>query len=473
MIRARVPHFVRGIHSGHPLRATSAVASAPSPINAAAPPPTTSSSITDATINELAAQPIHPLTLSDLVKSATLPEPSLLVSSSCALPNALARHGRPPLSASALLDSAAFTSSLIPVRLAHRVRSLRRLPYIVVSNPHVARIYATYLRSLETLIAYHGRRFATVEEEARFTRALADLVESHSNTIPVLARGFLECRRYITPDVATQFLDEHLRARIGTRLIAEQHIALHLSSQPHAQDSSTAPEGAAAPPSSYIGVIDTALRPATVLALCEGFVGELAELRYGVRPSVVLRGDPALTLSHVPRHLEYILTELLKNAFRATVENGKEREPVEVTMALARHEAEAGSEDAGEGMASPHVGGGAAGPGDETLTIRIRDRGGGIAPNHLPYIWGYNFTTFNDHQHGSENSGPSGMQNSNMDAFNAISASSATPSTIAGLGYGLPLSRAYAEYFGGSIQLQSLWGWGTDVYLRLKGLRGV
>jgi len=43
-------------------------------------------------------------------------------------------------------------------------------------------------------------------------------------------------------------------------------------------------------------------------------------------------------------------------------------------------------------------------------------------------------------------------------------------SSLAGLGYGLPLGRAYAEYFGGGIAVQSLWGWGTDVYLSLRGV---
>lgn len=36
--------------------------------------------------------------------------------------------------------------------------------------------------------------------------------------------------------------------------------------------------------------------------------------------------------------------------------------------------------------------------------------------------------------------------------------------------YGLPLGRAYAEYFGGGIAVQSLWGWGTDIYLSLRGV---
>uniref|UniRef100_A0A8B9Z0A6 Protein-serine/threonine kinase n=1 Tax=Buteo japonicus TaxID=224669 RepID=A0A8B9Z0A6_9AVES len=39
-------------------------------------------------------------------------------------------------------------------------------------------------------------------------------------------------------------------------------------------------------------------------------------------------------------------------------------------------------------------------------------------------------------------------------------------------GFGLPTSRAYAEYLGGSLCLQSLQGVGTDVYLRLRHIDG-
>jgi len=42
--------------------------------------------------------------------------------------------------------------------------------------------------------------------------------------------------------------------------------------------------------------------------------------------------------------------------------------------------------------------------------------------------------------------------------------------TIAGLGYGLPMSRLYAGYFGGSLELLSLDGWGTDVVVKLRWL---
>ena len=44
---------------------------------------------------------------------------------------------------------------------------------------------------------------------------------------------------------------------------------------------------------------------------------------------------------------------------------------------------------------------------------------------------------------------------------------------IAGLGYGLPLSRLYVEYFGGRLDLVSLPGHGTDVFVRVPDLADV
>lgn len=376
------------------------------------------------------------------------------------------RHGHPPLSKEALLASANFTLSLLPARLASRIQALRNLPFIVVSNPHVSKIYHNYLHSLSTLLPYQQRQINTLEEENQFGEVLADLVQTHSNTIPVLARGFLECRKYIDPSDVTHFLDTHLRARIGTRLIAEQHLALRFASQPVANGRNPDSESTRnSIPSNYIGVIDTALQPARIIRLCEDFVGEICELKYGVRPRLKIRGEPDAAFAHVPVHVEYIITELLKNAFRATIESGNEREPIDVTIAAAPDvpgNDRPFQEDADVDFMLDEASGSAT-PSSQSITIRIRDRGGGIPPEVLPNIWSYSFTTFSEMDH--QNS-----ENGNLDALNTISASSGNMSSIAGLGYGLPLSRAYAEYFGGSIAIQSLWGWGTDVYLTLRGV---
>ncbi|KAF4447121.1 hypothetical protein F53441_9266 [Fusarium austroafricanum] len=394
------------------------------------------------------------------------------------------QHGRPPLSSESLLSSANFALSLLPVRLAHRIQALRNLPYIVVSNPNISRIYNNYLHSLSILLPYwhatrEGRPISTLEDEIRFTNVLAELVATHTDTIPILAKGFLECRRYISPEEVTKFLDQHLRARIGTRLIAEQHIALHFSSQPHF-DPSASPTPCPEHPS-YIGVIDTALRPAQIVESCAGFVADICELRYGVRPLLYIYGEPDTTFAFVPMHLEYIVTELLKNAFRATIEN-KSSEPVIVTIApepaltenpstssssLSARDSDPPAAVGQPSKDSQNPNNDAIVPIDENapgVTIRIRDRGGGIPPEVRPNIWSYSFTTFSDDVDDLPGDGNGG------DGLSAISTASTGGSSIAGLGYGLPLSRAYAEYFGGGIAVQSLYGWGTDVYLRLKGV---
>jgi pyruvate dehydrogenase kinase 2/3/4 len=41
---------------------------------------------------------------------------------------------------------------------------------------------------------------------------------------------------------------------------------------------------------------------------------------------------------------------------------------------------------------------------------------------------------------------------------------------MAGFGYGLPIARLYAQYFGGNLKLISMEGYGTDVFLSLSRL---
>lgn len=100
------------------------------------------------------------------------------------------------------------------------------------------------------------------------------------------------------------------------------------------------------------------------------------------------------------------------------------------------------------------------------VTIRIRDRGGGISPENQKNLWEYGFTTFNEDEIIDKVSGGG----NGMAALDVISGGAGGGSSLAGLGYGLPLGRAYANYFGGQIAVQSLFGWGTDVYLSLRGV---
>lgn len=90
--------------------------------------------------------------------------------------------------------------------------------------------------------------------------------------------------------------------------------------------------------------------------------------------------------------------------------------------------------------------------GIEDVTIKVSDEGGGIPRSGINKIWTYLYTT-----------GESPLR---AEGFNPGD----SPAVLAGYGYGLPLSRLYARYFGGDLQIISMEGYGTDAYLHLHRL---
>lgn len=169
---------------------------------------------------------------------------------------------------------------------------------------------------------------------------------------------------------------------------------------------------------------------------------------------------------------------MLKNAYRATIERHwqlygpstlRDIPPVQVTVASPGKEWPSGR--------LPH------------LSIRIRDEGGGVTRPDLSHVFSYAFTTAGrNSSHGDEmDGGPYSAQHVGGSAAisrgigeNSTGASRAGlfaemtgkgiqtgVGTLAGLGYGLPMSRLYAKYFGGSLDLMTMDGWGMSFLLRL------
>ncbi|CAG8715595.1 21854_t:CDS:2, partial [Racocetra persica] len=335
----------------------------------------------------------------------------------------LIQFGQPPLSTSILLDSARYTKSELPVRLAHRVKALQKLPFIVGTNPYIKKIYQLYFDSFELICNFP--EITDEKTDDKFAEMLAQIVASHSENIPTLAKGFQECKRYMSAQDIKDFLDDMISARIGIRLIAEQHIALHNANHPN-----------------VIGIIDTRTSPAKLIQSCANWVRELCEGHYGSSPDIIIDGQTDTRFAYVPVHLEYIISEVLKNSYRATVEYSSKIDrnrhpPIVATISK----------------------------GENNVGIRIRDQGGGVAPDHLPSIFDYSFTTVPH----DEDSNTAEVDNilSNV-SRRAMQAGLGGP--IAGLGYGLPLARIYSTFFGGSLNLVSLHTYGCDLFLKLNDI---
>lgn len=213
------------------------------------------------------------------------------------------------------------------------------------------------------------------------------------------------------------FLDRFFMSRIGIRMLIGQQLALM--------------EGKFAP--DYVGIICTNTGIRDMIQHAVTLAEQICEDTYGLyeAPKVIIECDPNLRFMYIPAHLTHMIFELTKNSLRAVVEkygtdvDCKDYPPVTIVV----------------------------GDGSEDITIRISDKGGGIPRSVQQMVWLYNYTTVeNTPKIGPEFSEP--MMGAPM----------------AGFGYGLPITRLYARYFGGDVVLQSIEGYGTDIYMHLNKL---
>lgn len=86
------------------------------------------------------------------------------------------------------LEVACYARKELPVRLARRVKSIQRLPFIVGTNPYIKRVYKLYYDSFQAITAC-ADEIRDKEDLDRFAAVLQGLVESHADVIPMLSQG--------------------------------------------------------------------------------------------------------------------------------------------------------------------------------------------------------------------------------------------------------------------------------------------
>ncbi|CAO1637472.1 unnamed protein product [Parajaminaea phylloscopi] len=295
-----------------------------------------------------------------------------------------------------------------------------------------------------------------IDYNEQFTRTLEKIKKRHDAVVTTVAQGVLEYKRAregenIQADVQ-RFLDRFYLSRIGIRILIGQHIALartspstpttldgdplDVSTTTMTSSSSSGSRGGgpshdAPEAEQYVGIICTNTNVGAMAHEAIENARFVCEEHYGLfkGPPVQLVCPRNLTFMYVPSHLNHMLFELLKNSLRAVVERyGVENEdsfpPIKVVVV----------------------------EGKEDITIKISDEGGGIPRSETGLVWTYMYTT---------------AQSEDLDPdFNAND----FKAPMAGFGYGLPLARLYARYFGGDLKLISMEGYGTDVYLHLNRL---
>ena len=384
------------------------------------------------------------------------------------------------VSTGTLFRASQFLSEELPIRLAHRVQELGDLPDGLNDMPSIKRVQDWYAQSFEEITSLpkpslsaevrerllkpgrqngrtskilsettanpsvkpgqyksqqsraegkengqkisSTRRYFSAADEAstdwppelndfntRFSSTLEKIKRRHDSVVTTIAQGVLEYKRKrqrMQIDQTIQaFLDRFYMSRIGIRMLIGQHIALtdqRTSSDPN-----------------YVGIICTKTNVRDLAQEAIENARFVCEDHYGLfdAPKVRLVCPPDINFMYVPGHLSHMLFETLKNSLRAVVEtHGAEKEDFPVTQVVVSE-------------------------GREDITIKISDEGGGIPRSSIPLVWTYMYTTVD--------------QTPNLDPdFNK----SDFKAPMAGFGYGLPISRLYARYFGGDLKLISMEG---------------
>jgi hypothetical protein len=340
-----------------------------------------------------------------------------------------------------LLYSANYVRTELAVRVAHRIRDFQHLPYLVGTNRHVKYVYGLYWMAFERLRKIPP--ITDVSGNEALCSTLRELLDAHSPAIAHLAKGMAECVAHMPPRDLDAFMDRVLKSRVSRRVLAEQHLWL---SQPVQERPDR------------IGVVCTKCHAGDSILRAVKIATEQCREHAGAAPNVVIDGAKDAIFAYIPEHVEFVLTELLKNAMLATVKAHGQ------TSALPGGDPQPNppsplpplslsSDSSAPTLPDVMV---TVCENTSDLVFRISDVGGGIPPEVIPRLFSYAITS------------PSLLSFTKVAPNLLAKASERRP--LARLGFGLAMSRVFATYWGGSLELRTLYGHGSDAYFRLGRL---
>eukprot|EP00612_Vaucheria_litorea_P003343 CAMPEP_0171461920 /NCGR_PEP_ID=MMETSP0945-20130129/6168_1 /TAXON_ID=109269 /ORGANISM="Vaucheria litorea, Strain CCMP2940" /LENGTH=382 /DNA_ID=CAMNT_0011988349 /DNA_START=180 /DNA_END=1328 /DNA_ORIENTATION=- len=332
-----------------------------------------------------------------------------------------------------ILQVATFLHRELPIRLAHRVRDLESVSEML-QQKSVQQVREWYVKSYNDLMSFPLPK--TKDEEVTFAKLLKDIYARHAPVLTTMAKGVWELReslklvpknmsqeQFYDLDQLHNFLDGFYMSRIGIRILIGHYLALR-EGGPNETNSD------------WIGMVCQKTSPKCVADSAIEDAKFVCARQYGDAPDVTIHGRLDLTFPFIPSHLHYILMELIKNSMRATVEyhgiDDIDEYPIKIVIADGEE--------------------------NEDVVIKVADEGGGIRRSNMNRVWSYLFTTAD----------PS-VQKGFVD-LSHVQSDHDRDSPLAGLGYGLPISRSYVRYFGGDLSIMSMEGYGTDAFVHCSRL---
>ncbi|CCE64997.1 hypothetical protein TPHA_0J01760 [Tetrapisispora phaffii CBS 4417] len=377
-----------------------------------------------------------------------------------------------------IINSGIFVKEELCIRIAHQIYKLQQLPFAVTNNFHFQQVYESYYNIFERFRKFPAIR--TLEDNHKFTEFLSLILQDfNSLNLPHMIMGALECiiLDLYPKDKMDELLSQLIRARISRRLIVEEHIGLTTNFAS--------------------GKKKNALVLGDIFQECSAYdflIAAKNSCEHAVRtmyfdsmpmPEFIIEGHRDLKFYFLPAHLKYILSEILRNTYEATIKEyirmGLDK-PNEIKVTIIKNE--------------------------ESYLFRISDKAGGLDYDDQS-IWSFgknkemtaksleNFhrlpglqtVSIYDYIYQSKSSKNKNIKSA-KDLYRHTSLQSMSDTNLSKgifkfekplkgllerpfrhkLGIGLATCKVYAEYWNGDITLHSIPGHGTDTVLKLGNL---
>lgn len=352
--------------------------------------------------------------------------------------------------------------NMLLVMTCQQLDLIQKIPYIVLLNPKIELTHSLYLKTLQSLLSFNYPY--DLYDQEKMIMIMEQFLNDHEDTLLTLSTGLQEVLEHNSKfnnninyeSLITQFLNKHLLIRIKMKLIATHYLRLM---EQENNNSNLSGDGF----QKQIGILDSQVNVNKLIKHNFDFVIDMCHLQYDptLLPELTITSINAereetnqknkdIIVPMVPIIFEYIMTEILKNSVRASIENsiklkklsGPLNSQIDINIYKERKSY------------------------SNEIIVKISDQGGGIKPSIEPHIFDYSYTTLNNKHTRKRKSSDSKSDISEEDS-NLSGDVQPTNHNIAGMGFGLPLCKLYLELFGGKLEIQNLYGYGTNVYLTI------
>lgn len=332
---------------------------------------------------------------------------------------------RHPMRKDQIIEIAKWLHHNLPIRVAGIVMRFQGLPFSLAIREDVLEAQEKYIDTylkismVPEIVAKTDEK--TWENVLAYTKCLDDTLVNHEDMLPLLIKGFSDLTMDRRKVEAAKFMNNIIGDRLALRLICNHQVEIVKEYNNRVPDQTPR----------FMGVFDMKFNLVELVERVYGqqqdecismFGTNVPELKWDfVKADRGLHLNDKEEFKYIPHALEFILNEIFRNALMAQIkshqnENGvtsvKAYKPIKVQITANKHD----------------------------FIIKISDKGDGVDHEKVDNIWNY-------HIIGDEKY--SGKEKD---------------------GCGLPISKVYAERMGGSLCMETIQGYGTDVFIRLPYL---